>query len=48
LTHESWNPLGNGAPALLRPRFEQFIQFFDAHLVDELPSVMAWMKKAKF
>jgi len=34
-----------GVPALLRPRAEQFIQFFDARLLDDLPEEMGWLVK---
>jgi hypothetical protein len=34
-----------GVPALLRPRAEQFIQFFDARLLDDLPEEMGWLPK---
>lgn len=35
----------NGVPVLLRPRAEQFIQFFDAKLLDDLPEEMGWLPK---
>jgi hypothetical protein len=34
-----------GVPALLRPRVEQFVQFFDARLLDGLPEEMGWIQK---
>jgi hypothetical protein len=37
----------SGVPALLRPRAEQFIQFFDARLLDDLPKEMGWIKGEK-
>lgn len=37
----------DGIPHLLRPRVEQFVQFFDAHLLDTLPQEMGWLPKEK-
>jgi Pentapeptide repeats (8 copies) len=34
-----------GVPALLRPRAEQFIQFFDSGLLNDLPKEMGWIQK---
>jgi hypothetical protein len=34
-----------GVPALFRPRAKQFIQFFDARLLDDLPEEMGWIPK---
>ena len=36
-----------GLPILLRPRGEQFIQFFDAGLLDDLPEELGWTKASK-